>query len=243
MLLKNSQQVDLPDELRDALIGKENAKQLDEEESGKPPSLLSELLSSRASEMARMDEDELVKEVRVIKEKLWGNDVKPFECRVIDGSFKVKTRYEQDVHLPKLSGMSGYISGQAQPEEEEAAVEEEPAAPPRATQKIETVATASPLSKIFGRCFKTVWTRGNVMKEEEKVIMDGVNLHFEAGKMYLVLGLPGSGKSTLLKMIAKTLRQDKNHVVGGEVKVNGLSTKDENIHWPVSTVPQCSPRE
>jgi hypothetical protein len=50
---------------------------------------------------------------------------------------------------------------------------------------IETVATSGAMVKLAKRI------RGGKMKEETKVIMSGVNLFLEEGKMYLVLGAPG----------------------------------------------------
>ena len=43
-------------------------------------------------------------------------------------------------------------------------------------------------------------------------------------------GAPGSGKSTLLKMIADTLYKSKDHVVGGEVTVAGVSPA-KGVYW------------
>lgn len=50
---------------------------------------------------------------------------------------------------------------------------------------IETVATSGAMVKLAKRI------SGGKMKEETKVIMSGVNLFLEEGKMYLVLGAPG----------------------------------------------------
>ncbi len=91
---------------------------------------------------------------------------------------------------------------------------------------------------------------------ETKVIMKDVNLVFEEGKMYLILGAPGCGKSTLLKMIAGRLpesgsgtsgdsgendddgkrgcfsgRGGPRKIVGGKVEVNGINSKDTDIVW------------
>ena len=107
---------------------------------------------------------------------------------------------------------------------------------------------------------KRLSTTGTLkQKTQKKVIMEGVNLKLEQGKMYLILGAPGCGKSTcefdpsyvfcfvmgfvivfsltclrnriVLKMIANILPQDKKHVVGGSVEVNGVDSNDEDIVW------------
>lgn len=193
------------------------------EDGEKPASLLSSLLTSRASELNDMEEDDLVKEVRKVYEKLWNNTTRKYECRVVDGSYTVTSTFENDVDLPRMH----LHRGSAKKEEEHKD------GPPRATQRIDTVASASPIAKLFGRTFKSIYTRGHAMKTESKVIIDDVNIRLEAGKMYLVLGLPGSGKSSLLKIIANTLRQDSSNIVGGKVSINGISPDDKGVIWSV----------
>lgn len=49
----------------------------------------------------------------------------------------------------------------------------------------------------FGRSMKRLTTTGTLKQQtQKKVIMEGVNLKLEEGKMYLILGAPGCGKST-----------------------------------------------
>lgn len=43
-------------------------------------------------------------------------------------------------------------------------------------------------------------------------------------------GAPGCGKSTLLKMIANSLHKSKDHTVGGEIFINGISP-DKDVVW------------
>jgi ABC-type glutathione transport system ATPase component len=193
--------VEVPDYLRRALLGEDAVKELErgEDEEGAKP-VLDTLISSRAKEISEMDESDLMKQVRSAYENFRSEMVR-YECRVIDGSYKVTKRTEvEDVGLPKPS--SHFVRGEQ--------VEEDVAGPPRAKQDIQTVVSQSPLALILRRVVKCLWTKGQHMKEETKVIAEGINLHFEEGKMYLVLGLPGSGKSTVLKMIANTLHKDKS---------------------------------
>lgn len=105
--------------------------------------------------------------------------------------------------------------------------------PRRAKQKISTVQTESPIYKLFKTLQKLVTTGkcGSPTRKETKVVMDGINLVMQPGKLYLILGAPGCGKSTLLKMIAATLVQSKDHVVGGSVSVNGIEQGTKNIIW------------
>lgn len=65
--------------------------------------------------------------------------------------------------------------------------------------RIETVATSGAVVKMWNKL------KGNGGgKEETKVIMDGVNLYLEEGKMYLVLGAPGKYVDKLLLLAAMT---------------------------------------
>ena len=63
-------------------------------------------------------------------------------------------------------------------------------------QHIETVVNSGGGYKCV-QAMKRLFTTGKLKQlTEEKVIMDGVNLALEEGKMYLILGAPGCGKST-----------------------------------------------
>ena len=191
---------------------------------------LKDRLSSRASQIAEMDEDEFVKEIRTTHDKLCGRDPRPYECRVINGSYKVTRRVEKDIKLPVLSRAgSSSVDPENKVEGETEEIEKQ-----RATQRIETVMSSGLFSQVFGKLFKTIVTGGKPTTKETKVIADGINLCLRPGKTYLVLGLPGSGKSTLLKMIANTLPRDKNHEVGGTITVNGMDSSDKDVLWSVS---------
>jgi len=98
----------------------------------------------------------------------------------------------------------------------------------RRSQQIETVYSGAFVKKLkrtsqgdFGSRKKTV----------EHFPIQNVNLLFEQGKTYLVLGGPGSGKSSLLKMIAGILPEDKQHIASGTVQVNKTTPKTKDIVW------------
>ena len=42
--------------------------------------------------------------------------------------------------------------------------------------------------------------------------------------------------ASVLKMIANLLPEDRNHIVGGSVVVNGVDSRNREIIWPVRTV-------
>jgi ABC-type multidrug transport system fused ATPase/permease subunit len=60
-------------------------------------------------------------------------------------------------------------------------------------------------------------------KEQTTCVLQNVNLCFEPGKMYLVLGPPQSGKTTLLRAVAGRLSTSKGERIEGSVLFNGLS--------------------
>jgi hypothetical protein len=92
------------------------------------------------------------------------------DLRVKDGSYTVNLYYEEDVF--------------AKHEEEQG----EGDGPRRATQKIQTVRNQNPCYMLFACLVGCVKNKGDMKhKKIEKVIIDGVNLAFEPGKMYLVL--------------------------------------------------------
>jgi ABC-type multidrug transport system ATPase subunit len=67
------------------------------------------------------------------------------------------------------------------------------------------------------------------LTSETNVVMEGVNLVFKPGNIYLVLGAPGSGKSTLLKMITGKLQEENDHVAGGTIAINTFTTHSTNV--------------
>lgn len=94
---------------------------------------------------------------------------------------------------------------------------------------IETVFTGMPTNRLWKRLKRAFSSNGPTTAE--RYAMQGVNLYFEQGKSYLVLGAPRSGKSTLLRMIASILPEDKHHEVGGSVMINKFGPKTEGIVW------------
>ena len=69
--------------------------------------------------------------------------------------------------------------------------------PRRATQHIETVASAGPMFRAWKK-IKRLVTKGKCADyEQDTIIVDNINLVFEPGKMVLLLGGPGSGACVL----------------------------------------------
>lgn len=98
-------------------------------------------------------------------------------------------------------------------------------------QKIETVFNGAPVQGVWSKLTRAI--RGDLrgMETKETYPMKDVNLIFEQGKTFLVLGGPRSGKSTLLRMIAGILPEDKEHEVCGEVILNRFTPKSEGVVW------------
>ena len=62
-------------------------------------------------------------------------------------------------------------------------------------------------------------------EKKTKYVLQDINLNFEPGKTYLVLGPPASGKTTLLKAISGRLSTANGEVLEGSILYNGLSLK------------------
>jgi DNA replication protein DnaC len=170
----------------------------------------STLLDMRESNVSAQEQG-LFEEIQATFHKL-GADPWQFQLRVEDGFYAVSSFVE-----PGGSDKKG--------------ANEQERAPRRAQQNIKTVASTNIFTLLFGLVKRCVASHCQGKKiTEEKVIMQGVNLCLEAGKMYLVLGAPGSGKSTLLKLISNILLENKQSVVGGEVSLGGVSP-GKNIYW------------
>jgi hypothetical protein len=105
--------------------------------------------------------------------------IPPLDLRIKNGSYKVTQYVTKDpfegIHLTKHGSSVGEV-------------DDEDGGPKRATQKIKTVQSESPITKLL-TCLATCFVqKGNLKKEKKiKTVMDGVNLYFENGKMYLIL--------------------------------------------------------
>lgn len=64
--------------------------------------------------------------------------------------------------------------------------------------------------------------------EEVKPAVDNLSLEIERGEFVAILGHNGSGKSTLAKMM-----NGLNLPTSGDVYVNGMNTKDDNLIWKI----------
>lgn len=149
-------ELDIPVTLRSIILEED----IPEEEQEERP-LLESLRDARKAELALLDDDELVKELRNTKAKLKADPPK-INLRVTDGSYTVN----------KVIQEGG---------------------------RIDTVLNQSPIFRVRKTIQEMITTRDVDVraKKEKKVIMDGVNLNFDSGKIYLVLGAPGSGKVSL----------------------------------------------
>lgn len=98
-------------------------------------------------------------------------------------------------------------------------------------QRIETVYNGAPIQSTFQRLKRLVTCNKEDLKTIEHYPLKNINLNFEQGKTYLVLGAPRSGKSSLLRMIAGILPEDKDHVVEGTVAINKVSPKTKQVVW------------
>jgi ATPase subunit of ABC transporter with duplicated ATPase domains len=110
-----------------------------------------------------------------------------------------------------------------------------------AKQRIETVYNGAPVQGLVQMLMRLISCKKGSLETIELFPMKDVNLYFEQGKTYLVLGGPRSGKSTLLRMIAGILPEDKDHQVGGTVTINKFDTKSKGLVWSnIVGYVQCS---
>lgn len=63
-------------------------------------------------------------------------------------------------------------------------------------------------------------TKNLKVKYDEKTILEDINLKFEKGKVYSILGANGCGKTTLLKALSKSIKHYE-----GEIYLNGTNIK------------------
>jgi putative ABC transport system ATP-binding protein len=59
---------------------------------------------------------------------------------------------------------------------------------------------------------------------KDKYVLNGINAHFEPGKMYAVLGESGGGKTTLLSLLGGL-----DEPTSGEIRLNGKTVSKNNL--------------
>lgn len=170
-----------------------------------------DFLDSLRSQSESIVDHALIERLRTTNEKLQGS-LPYLDLRVKDGKYVATNYFEQDPNEAK---------------EEDA----ESTGPRRAKQEIQTVRTAGPLFKLLRKLKRGTTTCQWSGFSQDTTIAENINLIFEPGKMYLVLGGPGSGKSTVLKMIADILPKGKNYSQSGTVSLSGVTPTDPDVNW------------
>jgi hypothetical protein len=156
-------ELEIPAHLKQSLLVEANLEEVKDE-----PGVLT--VKDHLEELKPKESIQLVSLTDEIKSLMIQLKAEPpnVDLRVKDGSYTVTSYYKEDVF--------------AKNEEEQAD------GPRRAKQKIQTVRNQSLFYKLCTCLVGCVKNKGDIkQKKIEKVIMDGVNLAFEPGKMYLVL--------------------------------------------------------
>lgn len=63
-------------------------------------------------------------------------------------------------------------------------------------------------------------------KFDDSYVLNDINLNFESGKKYVLIGENGSGKTTLLNILSKQLKYSGDSVKINNISINDLSRKD-----------------
>lgn len=160
--LLHRKDVDVPEELKRSLKGDDGT----DKDSGKAGSslyegnMMDEVLSSQKSNFEEIENSDLMKEVLKVY-----SDIKispfQFELRVKNASYAV-TNYIQAYQMSDAE---------------------------KNKQHYDTVASSSFVAKFMRKVKHFAKKREWRKKIDTRVLLDGVNLKFESGKMYLVLGV------------------------------------------------------
>lgn len=139
--------------------------------------------------------DELTKHILDITKKI-KLSMPHLDVIIKNGSYKVTKYIEKDpfdIITKQYHHATSHINNRPKSNNKdiEQEIKEEVAIQPppkRATQKIHTVQTESIIVKIVKFIFGCIVNKGSIRKiRKEKIVMDGINLALEQGKMYLVL--------------------------------------------------------
>lgn len=69
---------------------------------------------------------------------------------------------------------------------------------------------------------------------EDKLVLNDINLHIEAGKKYLLVGASGSGKSSLMRILAKFSTNYKGNILADLQDLSDISKTEWYSHISVS---------
>jgi hypothetical protein len=152
--------IEVPDDLKQSLLGN-----IDET----CCATQAEYLAEKHKERVESEVDKGVfAEVQAINKKL-KSEFFPTNVNVKNGSYTVNNYYSDDISPFKKDDLDSSSTH-------------------RAKQKIHTVQTESPVFKLFQCIMKCFLNNGDIRsRKEEKVIMEGIDLALESGKMYLIL--------------------------------------------------------
>jgi hypothetical protein len=152
--------VDVPEELKQSLKGEDEETNKTNDSSIHEGNVMDDMLSSQKSNAEAIENSDLMKQVLQAYSKI---KFSPFdyELRVKDASYAV----------------TNHIQAYELSEEEKDKVH------------YNTVASSSFSAKFSRRVMHFMKTGEWRKKAETRVLLDGVNLKFESGKMYLVLGV------------------------------------------------------
>ena len=80
---------------------------------------------------------------------------------------------------------------------------------------------------------ESTWQRGRALGLEGvdvlrggRAILDGLDLAFEPGRRYVVIGASGSGKTTLLRLLNRLDDPDRGRLMVGDLPLNDLPVRD-----------------
>ncbi len=73
-------------------------------------------------------------------------------------------------------------------------------------------------------------------KEEEKLILDDINLNIPGGEWLLISGCSGSGKTTLAYAIAGILYHQKMGIYEGHVRLDDQNIEETPLYWISDTI-------
>ena len=64
------------------------------------------------------------------------------------------------------------------------------------------------------------------VKDENILALDNINIDFELGKFYLIIGHSGSGKSTLLHLLGLIDNADSGEIIFNDNNISNLNSKE-----------------
>ncbi len=83
------------------------------------------------------------------------------------------------------------------------------------------------MNKLIIKDLKYSYEDGN----KKNIVLKGINMTFEAGKLYSIIGESGSGKTTLISLLSGLDNLQEGDILYNDISINDIGNADFRLHY------------